>query len=335
MNDVHLGAFDLNLLVALDALLAERSVTKAAARIGITQSAASHALSRLRRLTGDELLVRGRDGMVSTMRADVMRAPLRRSLDEITSTLSSPRPFDPRTARLRFFIGTSDYAELVLLPGVIKRLESAAPEVELRVLPVGHDPAMELATGKLDVVIMPAQPDDESQGIRGRKMFSDRFVCIARGDHPLAKTKALTMSAFVGCAHALISPWGMEGGYVDDALARLGLRRKVTVAVPHFLVAPYIVASSDLLLTVAERLAHVVAEPLGLVVLPPPRRLDLTGFTVSLLWHERTHEDPARRWVREVIVAEATARAQTRIAVTARSPAPTRLKGASGRKARR
>jgi DNA-binding transcriptional LysR family regulator len=312
MNDVHLGAFDLNLLVALDALLVEGNVTKAAARIGVTQSAASHALSRLRRLTGDELLVRGRDGMVPTMRAEAMRAPLRRSLDEITSTLSPPRPFDPRTARLRYFIGTSDYAELVLLPGVMARLGREAPGVELRELPVGQDPAAELATGKLDVVIMPAQPDDDSQGVRGRKMFSDRFVCIVRSGHPLARTKALTMSAFTAAAHALVSPWGLEGGYVDDALARLGLQRKVAIAVPHFLVAPHIVGSSDLLLTVPERVAHVVSGPLGLVVLSPPRQLELAGFTVSLLWHDRTHEDPARRWVREAILAEATARSRTR-----------------------
>jgi DNA-binding transcriptional LysR family regulator len=310
MNDVHLGAFDLNLLVALDALLSERSVTKAAARIGITQSAASHALSRLRRLTGDELLVRGRDGMVPTLRAEAMRAPLRRSLDEITSTLASPRTFDPSTARVRVFIGASDYSELVLLPGVMARLVREAPGIELRVLPVGHDPASELATGKVDVIIMPAQSGDDSQGLRGRQIFRDRFVCIARRDHPLAKKKTLSMPAFTTAAHALVSPWGTEGGHVDDALARLGQQRKVAIAVPHFLVAPHIIASSNLLLTMAERLATVVAEPLGLVVLSPPPELELAGFTNSLLWHERTHEDPARRWVREVIVAEATDRSR-------------------------
>jgi DNA-binding transcriptional LysR family regulator len=308
MNEVHLGAFDLNLLVALDALLTERSVTRAAARIGITQSAASHALSRLRRLTGDELLVRGRDGMVPTLRADAMRAPLRRALDDITGTLSPARAFDPKTARLRAFIGASDYAELVLLPGIMARLMREAPGVELRVLVPGHDPASELAAGKLDFVIMLLPPGDAGQGIRGRRLFSDRFVCITRRGHPLAKTKTLSLSSFARAAHALISPWGMEGGYVDDALARLGLQRKVAVAVPHFLVAPHIVASSDLLLTVAERVADVVAGPLGLVVLAPPQELDLTGFTLSILWHERTHEDPARRWLREVIVAEASQR---------------------------
>jgi DNA-binding transcriptional LysR family regulator len=321
MNEVHLGAFDLNLLVALDALLAERNVTRAASRIGITQSAASHALSRLRRLTGDELLVRGRDGMVPTIRAEAMRAPLRRALDDITGTLSSPRAFDPKTARLRAFIGASDYAELVLLPGVMARLVIQAPGVELRVLMPGQDAASELAAGKLDCVLMPSTPGDAGQGIRVRHLFRDRFVCVARRGHPLAKAKTLSLSSYAGAAHALISPWGMDGGYVDDALARLGLKRKVAIAVPHFLVAPHIVASSDLLLTVAERVAEVVVGPLGLVVLAPPRELGLTGFTLSILWHERTHDDPARRWLRGVIVAEASERSTVTPVAATRSQA--------------
>jgi DNA-binding transcriptional LysR family regulator len=305
MNEVHLGGFDLNLLVALDALLAERNVTKAAVRIGVTQSAASHALSRLRKLTGDELLVRGKGGMVPTIRAEVMRGPLRRALDELTGTLSQPRSFDPKTARVRVFIGTSDYAELILLPGIMARLAREAPSVELRVLSTSHDPGADLAAGKLDLVIMPVQPGEEGQGVRVRQLFRDRFVCIARKGHPLAKKKTLPLSAFAEASHALVSPGETEGGYVDDALARLGRKRSVAVAVPHFLVAPHIVASSDLLLTMAERVAAVVAGPLGLVVLSPPPELELGGFTTSLLWHERTHEDPARRWIRDLVVAEA------------------------------
>jgi DNA-binding transcriptional LysR family regulator len=321
MNEVHLGAFDLNLLVTLDALLAERSVTRAAMRIGVTQSAASHALSRLRKLTGDELLVRAREGMVPTTRAEAMRLPLRRALEGLTGTLSSPRAFDPKTARLRAFVGGSDYTELVLLPGIMARLMREAPGVELRVLMPGQDPASELASGKLDFVIMPSTPGDEASGIRGRQLLRDRFVCIARRAHPLAK-KTLSISSFARAAHALISPWGMEGGYVDDALARLGLQRKVAVAVPHFLAAPHIIASSDLLLTVPERVAQVVAGPLNLAVLAPPQELELTGFTMSILWHERTHEDPARRWLRDLIVAEASERSRAATAVAARLRAP-------------
>src|SRR5260370_28244422 len=105
--------------MARNTQLGERSVTRAAFRIGITQSAASHALARLRKLTGDELLVRGRGGMVPTVRAEAMGAPLRRALEDIEGALSAPRAFDPKTARLRLFIGTSDYAELVLLPGIM------------------------------------------------------------------------------------------------------------------------------------------------------------------------------------------------------------------------
>src|SRR6185295_5548869 len=156
--------------------------------------------------------VRGRDGMVPTIRAEAIRGQLRRALDELTGTLSSPRAFDPKTARVRVFIGTSDYAELVLLPGIMARLAREAPGVELRVLTLGQDPASELAAGKLDFVIMPAQPGDDGQGVRCRQIFRDRFVCVARRDHPLAKKKTLSLPAFAEAAHALISPWGTEGG---------------------------------------------------------------------------------------------------------------------------
>jgi DNA-binding transcriptional LysR family regulator len=200
------------------------------------------------------------------------------------------------------------------------RLLRDAPGVELRVLGLGHDPTSDLAAGNLDFVIWPAQAGDDSRGVRGRQLFSDRFVCIARRGHPLAKKKTLSMSAFARAAHALVSPCGTEGGYVDDALARLGLQCKVSMVVPHFLAAPHIVASNDLLLTMPERVADVVAEPLGLVVLSPPRELELPGFTCSLLWQERTHEDPARRWIRDVIVAEATERNRSGVGLSPGSP---------------
>jgi DNA-binding transcriptional LysR family regulator len=321
MNDVHLGTFDLNLLLALDALLSERSVTRASARIGVTQSAASHALARLRRLTGDELLVRGRDGMVPTIRAEAMREPLRRALEDIRGTLSPQPAFDPKTARLRVYIGTTDYAELVLFPGVMARLGREAPGVELRVVALREEPGSDLASGKLDVALMPPIPNERGQGIRRQQILEERFVCVARREHPLAKKKALTLSGFAGASHALISPWGTEGGFVDDALARLGLQRRVTLALPHAMVAPHIVASSDLLLTMPERVARVLAPPLDLVLIEPPRELLLTGFTLDILWHERTHGDPARRWLRDVIVTEATGR--SRAPTSARTPRTT------------
>ncbi len=170
-----------------------------------------------------------------------------------------------------------------------------------------------LSTGAVDLAIAPLRPEDERPGIYGKKIFDERFVCVVRKGHPLA-AKKLTLARFAAASHALISPRGKEGGFVDDALARLGMKRRVAVAVPHFLVAPHLVASSDLLLTVARRIAEVLAEPLGLAVLAPPPELALDGFTMSLVWHERTHGDPMARWLREVLVAEAAAISKPRAA---------------------
>lgn len=319
MNVVHLASFDLNLLFALDALLTERSVTRAAASIGITQSAASHALARLRALTGDQLLVRGRSGMVPTVRAEAMAAPLRRALESIKGTLSPPHTFEPKSARVRIFIGTSDYAELVLLPGIMARLGREAPGVELRVVALRDDPGADLASGKLDVVLMPPDVGELSPSVHARPILSERFVCVARRDHPLAKRRALTLTRFAAASHALISPWGMEGGLVDAALARLGLQRRVTVALPHAMVAPHVVASSDLLLTMPERVARLLAPPLGLVLLEPPAELRLTGFAIAMQWHARTDDDLARRWLRKVIVDEAAVRSQAAARMTRRA----------------
>jgi DNA-binding transcriptional LysR family regulator len=134
MHELHLGSLDLNLIVALDALLEERNVTRAAERVGITQSAMSHALARLRTLTGDALLVRSASGMVATARAEELGPPIRRALEGVTTALRPPRAFDPKTAQQRIRIGTGDYGEIVLLPRVVERLAKEASGIDLRVV---------------------------------------------------------------------------------------------------------------------------------------------------------------------------------------------------------
>jgi DNA-binding transcriptional LysR family regulator len=299
MNELHLGSVDLNLLVVLDALLVERNVTRAAARVGITQSAASHALARLRTLTDDELLVRGREGMVPTARAEALTGPVRRALDEIARALAPARPFDPKTATGKVRIGTSDYAELVLLPRLVQRLAVEAPGIDLRATMLGDDLSV-LSTGELDLAITPFRAGDERAGLYAKRLLDETFVCVVRKGHPLAG-KRLTLARYAAAHHALISPRGKEGGIVDAALAREGLSRRVVVAVPHFLIAPHIVARTDLVLTLAKRIASVVAEPLGLVVLPLPPEVRVDGFVLSAVWHERTQAEPMQRWVRGVI----------------------------------
>jgi DNA-binding transcriptional LysR family regulator len=259
----------------------------------------SHALARLRALVGDPLLVRGKSGMVATARAETLAPPIRRALEGIVQALDSPEPFDPKTARLSVRIATSDYGELVLLPKLVRRLEREAPHIDLRLIPHSSDSAGPLVEGAVDLIITPVRPDDGTQGVLATRLFDESFVCVVRRGHPLAKKK-LTLARFAAASHALIAPRGREGSLADDSLARLGLSRRVAVTLPHFLVAPHVVAESDLVLILAARVASQLAAPLGLVVLAPPRELGLTGFRVSALWHERTQHDLAHRWVREL-----------------------------------
>jgi DNA-binding transcriptional LysR family regulator len=301
MHDMHLPSFDLNLIVALDALLRERSVTRAAGRVGISQSAMSHALSRLRVVTGDALLVRARSGMVPTIRAEALGPPIRRALADVAGALAKVPPFDPRTAQGKITIGTSDYGELVLLPKLMARLAREAPGLDLRIRAHGEDVTGQLASGALDLVIAPLRPSEDAPAIFGRRLFDERFVCVVRKGHPLAGKK-LTLARYVGFSHALIAPRETEGGYVDDALGRLGLKRRVAIMVPHFLIAPHVVATTDLICTFAARVASALAKPLGLAILRPPAELKLAGFTMSAIWHERTQNDAAQRWVRELFV---------------------------------
>jgi DNA-binding transcriptional LysR family regulator len=297
MHELHLESMDLNLLLALDALLEAKNVTRAAEKVGLTQSAMSHALNRLRTVTGDALLVRAAGGMVATPRAEALGPPIRRALDDVRMALRVSTRFDPKTARMFFRVGTSDYGELILLPRIVSRLEREAPGIDLRVAQHTEPGPGPLAEGTLDLVVAPVRPGDEASGMFAVKLFDERFVSVVRRGHPLAKKK-LTLARFASASHALIAPRGAEGSLVDQALARFGMSRHVAVTVPHFLVAPHLVAGSDLLLTVAERVARLLAAPLGLVVLTPPAELRLEGFTMSALWHERTHADPAHVWVR-------------------------------------
>jgi DNA-binding transcriptional LysR family regulator len=301
MHDVHLRSLDLNLIVALDALLEERTVTRAAERVGISQSAMSHALARLRSMTRDPLLVRGRGRMMATPRAEALGPPIRRALEELAAALQDSAAFDPATARRTVRIATSDYGELVLLPHVVGCLEREAPGIDLRVVAYGKDAPTLLGSGDVDLLIAPLTPVDEAPGIRTRRLFDESFVCVVRKGHPLGRGR-LTLARYVAAAHALISPRGKEGSFVDEALTKQGLARRVAVTVPHFLVAPYLVARSDLVLTLAARVATMLSGPLALTVLRPPAELGLAGFRMSATWHERTHGDPAHRWLRERIV---------------------------------
>ncbi len=306
MHAAHteLAGVDLNLVLALDALLAERHVTRAAARLGITQSAASHALARLRDLFDDPLLVRGPRGtMMPTPRASALAPAIHRILVDLSAVVRGDAAFDPATARRTFHLGTSDYVELVLMPRLLERIQRTAPNVDLFLHTLTDHGDEALGSGAVDVVIGPPRSTARPAGSYEKHLFKESFTCIVRENHPLAASR-LTLPRYCAAAHLLVAPRGTLGSYVDDALAAVGRTRRIALAVPHFLVVPYLIASSDLIATLATRVAETFADMLGLVTMPPP--LALPKFDMALAWHERNHDDAPHRWLREQILAVAS-----------------------------
>ncbi|RKG91331.1 LysR family transcriptional regulator [Corallococcus terminator] len=295
-DEVDLAGINLNLLVALDALLKEAHVTRAAARVGLTQSAMSHALGQLRELLDDALLIRGRGGMVLTPRAEQLAAPLRRGLVELQRALRNEPAFEPATASRRFTVATRDYFGSALLPSALELLGREAPGVDLTVLHVENTtyPAL-LESGEVDLVVV-TPPVETGPGLRQQKLFTEDFVCVVRKGHPRVR-KTLDLDTYVKLSHVLISPRGDGVGAVDRVLAQRGLPpRRIALRVPYFLIAPLVVTRSDHVLTAPRRLIAAFSQAYPLQVFAPP--LPVPSFDMIQVWHERFDGDPAHQWLR-------------------------------------
>lgn len=309
MKDSHeLSGVDLNLLVAFDAIAREASVSRAAARAGVTQSAMSHTLRRLRELFDDPLFVRGRGGLVPTPRAAALMLPVRGGLVALSRALAGPEAFEPQRSDRTFRMVAPDLFEVLALPALMRRLRSEAPNVDLAVLPVDWQRlAAQLETGEVDVAIqvVSAPPDVlpglAPQGLVRRVLFREGYRCFVRADHPALADGGLSLERYLALPHAMVSPSGERPGLVDAALAELGHTRRVALRLPHFGAAPAFLAHSDLVLTAPAALARVVDASIA-VVAPP---LTLPEHAVTVVWHERYAEDPGHRWFRDLVVASA------------------------------
>lgn len=297
MSPPRLAGVDLNLLVTLDTLLKERNVTRAAAKLGISQSAMSHTLRRMRALFEDPLFVSTPRGMIPTPRAQELAGPIERMLQDVEHLLDQPR-FDPGTARRKFKLIASDYTQLVLLPPLLRYLEKHAPGIDLAFRTARGELSRLLERGDADLALGMFDAD-LAEGFFRQPLFQDEFVCLLRADHPAAR-KPFTLERFLELSHALIAPREVQDtGVVDSILDKLGKKRRIALSVPQFLVAPYATAHSDLLLTTAARIARAVEKPFGLRILTPP--LALPTFTIGQYWHERWHQDPAHVWLRGLL----------------------------------
>lgn len=286
---------DLGLLVSLDALLQEGSVTGAARRVGLSTPAMSHALARIRDRLGDPILVRSGRGMLLTPRALALKSQVNLVVTEARRALEPERPFVPRELSRTFVVHATDYVLAVIGGAVDRILQEEAPNVCLRFVPNTTEDATQLRDQSADLAV--GIYGELPQEMRNRQLLTDRFVCVIRRDHPVI-TGRLSLEAFVRLSHVQVAPRGKPGGYLDDVLRERGLKRTVARAVPYFFSALSLISQTDYVLTISERIAKRHAADLGLRIVEAP--LALRPYALSLLWHPRVDADAGHRFLRDV-----------------------------------
>jgi DNA-binding transcriptional LysR family regulator len=300
--DFH--GIDLNLLAAFDALMVERNVTRASARVGVSQPAMSAALSRLRTRFSDPLFLRSADGLVPTARARDLAAPISQALRQLEAALVDKPAFVPGKASLTFTLGLSDYPAFVILPALLQALEKQAPAVSLSIHAFSdRDSAVDLLdAGTIDAAVGVPPTHSESR-ILTRAILQDEFVTILRRDHPSAR-RGMDMKDFLALPHVLVSPEGDRHGLVDEALGKLGKRRTLALTLGQMFVVPEVVAQTNMTATVMKRVVLNCAARRKLVLFPPPVKLPPINF--HLIWHRRNDNHPGQQWLRELIASLAT-----------------------------
>jgi LysR family nod box-dependent transcriptional activator len=293
---MKLGGIDLNLLVALDALLSERSVTRAAHRVGLSQPGMSNALARLRRLLGDPLLVRRGAVLVPTARAEALSGPVREALELIRGAIEAPARFEPERARRVFRLSCSDYTVLMLVGPLVRRLAAEAPGVTVEVLPRLADAARALADGDVDFVIEPPEIMGR-EDLPALRLWDDRWeCCVWAGNERVGKR--MTLEDFSSLGHLIYSMGGagQPVALPDMHLARLGVPRRVEVSVESFLIAPHLLEGTDLVALVPARAEAWLRRTGDIRLLEPP--VDFPVLVEMLWWHPRASADPGHAWMR-------------------------------------
>jgi DNA-binding transcriptional LysR family regulator len=297
---MDIRAVDLNLLKAFDALHNERAVTRAASRIGLSQPAMSHALSRLRGLFGDDLFVRTPGGMEPTARAREIAPLVSSAIEQIEAALNLGAGFDPATSLATFTAGMGEYAEVALVGRLAEAFSRAAPKATLRLLSMhGGDAGEQLEQGRIDVAVahLRALPP----AIETALLFRDPFVVVARKGHPVTEAP-LTVETYAAQNHVLVSPRGDTSGALDRLLVDYGQRRRVALLVATYLAVPAALAASDLVATIPSRAAALIAAHAALTTMPLP--VDFSA-TISMAWHRRASSEPAQAWFRGLLMEAA------------------------------
>jgi len=297
--NTNIRNIDLNLLVALDVLLEERNVTRAAERLAYSQPAVSNMLKRLREVFDDPLFVRTQRGLAPTPRALELIGPVKSAMAEINGIFSATT-FDPAQASMVFSIAATDYAQHAVLAPTVEALRRAAPGVRLAISQADSATMSEqLENQEIDFAV--TIPEMAPQHALSRELFRDRYVCAVRKDHPDVGNE-ISIEEFCAFDHVLVSPGGRSfQGPADTAFQALGLRRRGVVSVPNFLILPRMLLAENLIALIPERLIQDYRDRLKILAMP----IEVPEFSMIAAWHERTQPSAAHRWFRELMMSHA------------------------------
>jgi DNA-binding transcriptional LysR family regulator len=304
-SEPRLEQMNLNLLLALHWLLVERSVTRAAVRLGVTQSAMSRSLGQLRKWFDDPLLIPAGRNVLLTARAAGLREPLTASFDGLRGLLRPPQAFDPATATGTVRMAATEHALGAVVHEFVRRLMRSAPLLDVQIEPAGRDVFSQLAAGRLELLVVP-KVGRVPEGLRTADLLHERFRSIVRQDHPVAHRK-LTLRRFCALQHVVVYPLGGDAdSLVSRVLTQRGLERRVALRVPYFESALKIVAETDYIATIPAALGDPTEcsgtrsrrRP-ALVYLEPP--VAIPGFVLQAVWHRRHDDDPLQRWLRSLL----------------------------------
>lgn len=297
---MNIAGLDLNLLTVFDAIMKERHITRAGQRIGMSQPAVSNALNRLRYVLEDELFLRGHDGMRPTARALELAGPIQASLREIEHALNSME-FDPSTAERTFTVTTTDYAALTWIPFLAQYLAEEAPGINLHTIPIEGRLYEKLDGQEADFGFTAVERDNVPERFGYHDMEKEDFICLMRADHPLAKYDDIPLEEYAAARHLLVTPRGDARGFVDEELAKSGLKRRIVMTLNQFAAAPMAVVSSDLVLTAPRSIGEKCVQFFDIHMVKSPV-VPSSSVSLALVWHKRLSNHPAHSWLRDQII---------------------------------
>ncbi|MGV0878238.1 LysR family transcriptional regulator [Martelella sp. FLE1502] len=296
---MKLRSMDLNLLLVFDAVYSERSISRAAVRLNLSQPAVSNALARLRHAVGDPLFKREGSGMIPTARAKMLRDPIRQALELLERGFRSDEEFDHQHSTREFVIAVEDYGETVLIPRFIDWLADVAPGIHIEIRPeLSSSLTRELREGTVDLALDYFALRGE--GFESKCVLTEDLITLSRIDHPTIGEQ-LSLDTYLDLQHVVITPRRKSRPMIDLALDKRGLKRKIALTVPHFLSMPAVVQRSNLLATLPRRMAYIYADHFRLKTYTPPVRTP--QFPVFMIWHDTLNDDPAHRWLRNHLMA--------------------------------